>query len=220
MVKVAVLQVKLYAPWVHSLKEKRMVAKSLLAKLRNKFQVSAAEVEEQDVHQTLVTAGDDPLDLKMLPDRPEMVWFVETIQKPVNIQEGDKLPVSTFMEIADGSVPSGSAAHERRNVATEVPVWKPENCIQCNRCSFVCPHAVIRPAVMDQKEAEAAPEGMEMLPVTGFSQYQVSMIISEEDCTGCGSCAAVCPGKNGEKALEMCPVHEKEEIETALAESK
>ncbi len=170
-----------------------------------------AQVEEVTVPESWMTAGDDPLDLKMLPDRPEMVWFVETIQKPVNIQEGDKLPVSTFMEIADGSVPSGSAAHERRNVATEVPVWKPENCIQCNRCSFVCPHAVIRPAVMEQKEAEAAPEGMEMLPVTGFSQYQVSMIISEEDCTGCGSCAAVCPGKNGEKALEMCPVHEKEE---------
>lgn len=169
------------------------------------------EVKEVTVPDAWKQAEDEPLDADVLPDRPEVVSFVERIQKPVNIQEGDKLPVSVFTELADGSVPSGTAAHERRNVATEVPVWKPENCIQCNRCSYVCPHAVIRPAAMDEKEAADAPEGMAMLPVTGAEGYQVSMVISQVDCTGCGSCAAVCPGKKGEKALVMCPVHAHEE---------
>ncbi len=166
------------------------------------------EVKEVEVKESWKTAKDEPLDEDLLPDREEVERFVCRIQKPVILQEGDRLPVSAFVDIADGSVPSGTTAHERRNVATEIPVWKPENCIQCNRCSFVCPHAVIRPAVMDEQEAAAAPAGMAMLPVTGEPRYQVSMIISEEDCTGCGSCAAVCPGRQGEKALEMCPVHE------------
>ena len=169
------------------------------------------EVKEVAVPERWKNERDEPLDNDLLPDRPEVMAFVEKIQKPVIIQEGNQLPVSVFAEIADGSVPSGTAAHERRNVATEIPVWKPENCIQCNRCSFVCPHAVIRPAVMDEKEADGAPEGMKMLAAAGVPGYQVSMIISEEDCTGCGSCAAVCPGKQGEKALVMCPVHEHEE---------
>ncbi len=169
------------------------------------------EVKEVAVPERWKNERDEPLDNDLLPDRPEVMAFVEKIQKPVIIQEGNQLPVSVFAEIADGSVPSGTAAHERRNVATEIPVWKPENCIQCNRCSFVCPHAVIRPAVMDEKEAGGAPEGMKMLAAAGVPGYQVSMIISEEDCTGCGSCAAVCPGKQGEKALVMCPVHEHEE---------
>ena len=166
------------------------------------------EVREVEVKAQWKAAADEPLDEDLLPDREEVKRFVCRIQKPVDVQEGDKLPVSAFTDIADGSVPSGTAAHERRNVATEIPVWKPENCIQCNRCSFVCPHAVIRPAVMDETEAAGAQQGMPMLSVTGAPQYRVSMIISEEDCTGCGSCAAVCPGKQGEKALEMCPVHE------------
>lgn len=169
------------------------------------------EVKEVAVPESWKQEKDEPLDDDLLPDREEVECFVRRIQKPVNVQEGDKLPVSAFVEIADGSVPSGTAAHERRNVSTEVPVWKPENCIQCNRCSYVCPHAVIRPAVMDAQEAAAAPAGMSILPVTGMDGYQVSMIISPSDCTGCGSCAAVCPGKQGEKALSMCPVHEHEE---------
>lgn len=169
------------------------------------------EVREVTVPDAWRQAKEEPLDTKLLPDREEVLRFVERIQKPVAIQEGDRLPVSAFVEIADGSVPSGTAAHERRNVATEIPVWKPENCIQCNRCSYVCPHAVIRPAVMNEEERKNAPEGMEMLPVTGAEDYHVSMVISGTDCTGCGSCAAVCPGKQGEKALVMCPVHEHEE---------
>ena len=86
-----------------------------------------------------------------------------------------------------------------------------ENCIQCNRCSYVCPHAVIRPAVMTQEEASSAPDGMKTLPMMGMPEYTFSITVSEVDCTGCGSCAGVCPGKKGEKALVMCPIKEHEE---------
>ena len=108
----------------------------------------------------------------------------------------------------------GTTAHERRNVAVDVPVWIPENCIQCCLCSYVCPHAVIRPAIMTDKELSDAPKGMKNLSLLGIKSdepYSFSITISETDCTGCGSCAGVCPGKKGEKALEMVPVYQKEE---------
>ena len=155
--------------------------------------------------------ADDPfvnyLDNPILPDRPEVLSYVKTLQQPITDQRGNSLPVSAFVPYADGSFPSGSSAHERRNIATEIPVWKPENCIQCNRCSFVCPHAVIRPVVMTDLETAHAPEGMEYLPMVGMPDYSFSITISQTDCTGCGSCAGVCPGKQGNKALQMCPVH-------------
>ena len=153
------------------------------------------------------------VDNPLLPDRPEVLSYVKNIQQPVTDQRGNSLPVSAFGPYADGSFPSGSSAHERRNVATEVPVWKPENCIQCNRCSFVCPHAVIRPAVMTAAEKAKAPQGMQSLPMTGMTDYSFSITISQTDCTGCGSCAGVCPGKQGQKALEMCPVHQHQETQ-------
>ncbi len=149
-----------------------------------------------------------PLDNPLLPDREEVLRFVKNIQQPVTDQRGNSLPVSAFAPYADGSFPSGSSAHERRNVAAEIPVWKPENCIQCNRCSFVCPHAVIRPTVMTEEEKAKAPEGMESLPMTAMPEYAFSITVSQVDCTGCGSCAAVCPGKMGKKALEMEPVRQ------------
>ena len=93
--------------------------------------------------------------------------FVKNIQQPVTDQQGNDLPVSAFLPYADGYTPPGSTAHERRNTAVELPVWKPENCIQCNRCSFVCPHAVIRPAVLTEEEAAKAPETMSKLPMVG-----------------------------------------------------
>ena len=148
------------------------------------------------------------LDNAPLPDRPEMMDYVATIQQPVTDQRGDTLPVSAFLPYADGYTPPGSTAHERRNVATEVPEWIPENCIQCNRCSFVCPHAVIRPAVTTQEQLAQAPEGMQHLPMTGLDDHFFSIVISQTDCTGCGSCAANCPGRQGKKALEMRPVQD------------
>ncbi|TCL54134.1 pyruvate-ferredoxin/flavodoxin oxidoreductase [Kineothrix alysoides] len=153
----------------------------------------------------------EPLDAKLLPDREEVIDFVEHVQKIVNAQEGNTLPVSTFAKYVDGSTPSGSAAHERRYVTTEVPEWIPENCIQCNRCAFVCPHAVIRPAAMTEEEIANAPEGMMSIPMLGMPGYVFSINVSEVDCTGCGSCAAVCPGKQGQKALAMCPINEHEQ---------
>lgn len=146
------------------------------------------------------------LDNAPLPDRPEMLDFVTKIQQPVTDQRGDELPVSAFLPYADGFTPPGSTAHERRNVATEIPEWIPENCIQCNRCSFVCPHAVIRPAVLNEEQAATAPRDMKKLPMTGLDNHEFAIVISQVDCTGCGSCAANCPGKQGKKALEMRPV--------------
>ena len=136
-------------------------------------------------------------------DRKDVVDFVNDIQIPVNGQEGNKIPVSVVKKYENGQTPSGSAAFEKRGIAVDVPVWNPENCIQCNICSYVCPHAVIRPVALTEAEASNAPEGMQTLPMTGMPEYKFSMTISALDCTGCGSCANVCPGKKGEKALTM-----------------
>ena len=140
---------------------------------------------------------------KLMADRPEVMKFVETIQKEVNAQRGNKLPVSAFTDYADGSTPSGTSAHERRSVAIDVPVWIPENCIQCNRCSMVCPHAVIRPVVLTEEEAKQAPEGMKLVPMMAMPGMYFAITVSASDCTGCGSCAQSCPGMRGNKALTM-----------------
>lgn len=134
-------------------------------------------------------------------DRADLVDYVNKIQIPVNAQRGDSLPVSTFVGMADGTFPQGSAAYEKRGIAVDVPQWIPENCIQCNQCSMVCPHAVIRPFVLNADEAAKAPEGMKMKDATGLAGFKFAMGISVLDCTGCGVCANVCPAKN--KALEM-----------------
>ncbi len=171
------------------------------------------DVVQVSVPEEWKNVPEEPLDTKLLPDRPEILDFVENMQKAINAQEGNELPVSAFLKYADGSTPPGTAAHERRNVATEMPTWIPENCIQCNRCSYVCPHAVIRPAVMTGEEKANAPEGMKSLPMVGMADYQFGVTVSQVDCTGCGSCAAVCPGKMGKKALEMIPVKEHQECQ-------
>ena len=132
-----------------------------------------------------------------------VVDFVNNIQIPVNAQEGNKLPVSAFKDYVDGTTPSGSAAFEKRGIAVDIPVWNPENCIQCNRCAYVCPHAVIRPVAMTEEEVAAAPEGMTVVPMTGMADKKFAIVVSALDCTGCGSCANVCPGKKGAKALAM-----------------
>ena len=135
--------------------------------------------------------------------REDVVEFVNTIQSKVNAQEGNSLPVSAFKDYVDGTTPSGSSAYEKRGIAVDIPVWNPDNCIQCNRCAYVCPHAVIRPVALTEEEAAAAPEGMQTLPLTGMKEYKFTMTVSAYDCTGCGSCANVCPGKKGAKALTM-----------------
>jgi len=140
--------------------------------------------------------------------------FINNILIPVNRQEGNDLPVSTIvnMNMADGTFPSGTSRYEKRGIAVNVPHWKHENCIQCNQCSLVCPHAVIRPFLLDEEEKSNAPEAFETIKARGkgIDKYEYRMQISPLDCTGCGNCAQVCPAK--EKALVMTPYEE--EIDT------
>lgn len=147
-------------------------------------------------------------------DRAELIEYVNDVLIPVNSYKGNELPVSKFMNHVDGTVPQGSSAYEKRGIAIDVPEWRPENCIQCNFCSFVCPHAVIRPAVMTEEEAKNAPKGTKFKDMTGMPGMKFAITVSAMDCTGCGNCAQVCPGMKGNKALVMQP------IETQLKEQE
>ena len=179
---------------------------------------AAIDAGAKGVHKVEVPASwanceDEGLDYKVVTEgRKEVVDFVNNIQTKVSAQEGNTLPVSAFKDYVDGSTPSGSSAYEKRGIAVKVPVWNVDNCIQCNFCSYVCPHAVIRPVAMTAEEAAKAPADMKMKDMTGMPGYKFSMAISALDCTGCGSCANVCPGMKGNKALEMKP------LETSLSE--
>jgi len=132
--------------------------------------------------------------------------FVKNIADVMNKQEGDKLPVSAFVGSEDGTMPMGSAAYEKRGIAVTVPEWIPENCIQCNQCSFICPHAVIRPMLLTKEEKANAPESFKTIKASGkgFEELEYRLQISTLDCTGCGNCADICPAKN--KALVMKPI--------------
>ena len=165
----------------------------------------AKQVVEVAVPESWKDAADEGLATPKVDEngRKDVIDFVKNIQAKVNAQEGNTLPVSAFNDYVDGSTPSGSSAYEKRGIAVDIPVWKPENCIQCNRCAYVCPHAVIRPVALTEEELAKAPEGMEAIDMTGMQGMKFSMTVSAYDCTGCGSCANVCPGRKGEKALVM-----------------
>ena len=164
----------------------------------------AQQVKEVKVPESWKNAADEGLQSTHADKgSKEVVEFVNNIQSKVTSQEGNSLPVSAFKDFVDGTTPSGTSAYEKRGIAVNIPVWQPENCIQCNRCAYVCPHAVIRPIAMTAEEAANAPEGIKTLPMTGMPEYTFTMAISALDCTGCGSCANVCPGKKGVKALAM-----------------
>ncbi len=139
--------------------------------------------------------------------------YIREVVRPILAQQGDKLPVS--MMSADGVVPSGTSAFEKRGVAITVPEWIPENCIQCNQCSFVCPHAAIRPALLDNEEMQGAPASFKTLEAKGKEMAGLAfhMQVYAEDCQGCGSCAQVCPAK--QKALVMKPIAERIEEDKA-----
>ena len=135
--------------------------------------------------------------------------FVKEIADVVNAQAGDTLPVSVFNEYVDGTIPAGTSAYEKRGVAVKVPEWQADNCIQCNNCAFVCPHAAIRPFLLTDEEAAAAPEGIKLQQGKAvFKEYKFGISVSVLDCTGCGNCADVCPSK--EKALVMKPLQSQE----------
>ena len=144
------------------------------------------------------TAQDEKTDTKKVP------VFIENILIPMNRQEGDKLPVSSFIGIEDGAFPLGTSAYEKRGIAINVPEWQADKCIQCNQCAYVCPHAAIRPVLLNEEERNNAPEGVTSKPCVGHKELHFMMAVSPYDCTGCGNCAQVCPSK--EKALTLKPL--------------
>ncbi|MBQ4301597.1 MAG: pyruvate:ferredoxin (flavodoxin) oxidoreductase [Oscillospiraceae bacterium] len=142
-----------------------------------------------------------------LPPVPQDVPdVIKNILVPINAQKGDDLPVSAFKGREDGTFPLGTSRYEKRGIATHLPVWNKDACIQCNRCSFVCPHAVIRPFLLNEEEAAKAPAGLELVDAKGIKGMKYTMGVSTLDCTSCGSCVASCPMTG--KALKMVPSHE------------
>lgn len=134
--------------------------------------------------------------------------FIKKIVRPINAQKGYDIPVSAFVGREDGTWDNGTSYYEKRGVAAFVPVWHMENCIQCNQCAYVCPHATIRPFVLDEKEQSAAPQSVELLKAQGkqFDGMAFRIQVDVLDCLGCENCVEVCPGKKDQKALEMVPI--------------
>lgn len=139
------------------------------------------------------------------PDEPNLPPVVRNILFPINRQKGDDLPVSTFKGYEDGTIDVGLTAYEKRAIAVNVPEWDSSKCLQCNQCSFVCPHAAIRPYIVTKEEAKNAPKGFDTVKLNGIkdTEYEYRLEVSKHDCTGCGSCVASCPAK--EKAIKMVP---------------
>ena len=164
----------------------------------------AQEIVKVDVPKEWLNCEDEGLSREVVIEgRNEVTRFVNEIQTAVNAQEGNNLPVSAFLDYVDGTTPSGTAASEKRGIAVSVPEWNSDNCIQCGLCSYVCPHSAIRLFAMTENEVNNAPEGFNNVRLNGMPDYQFSVVVSQMDCTGCTSCANVCPGKKGEKALVM-----------------
>jgi len=177
----------------------------------------AQEVKKIEIPASWANAVDEKASRVIKGENSPLVDYVSNIQDAINGQRGDKLPVSAFEKYVDGVFPLGSSAYEKRGVAVDVPVWNPENCIQCNFCSYVCPHAVIRPAVMTADEASKAPAATKLLDMTGMPGYKFGITVSVMDCTGCGSCVNVCPGKKGNKALSMASLDSQSEQQEVFA---
>ena len=176
-----------------------------------------------DVPAAWATCADDAPKAAATGKRPELVKFVNEIVDPVDSMRGDSLPVSAFKDLADGTYPQGAAAYEKRGVAVFVPVWKPENCIQCNNCSFVCPHAAIRPFAMTDAEAAAAPADtlFTAKPVLK-TNYKFTVAVSALDCMGCTLCVKACPVTNkaiADAAKTVAAEHPEYDPKTAAKEA-
>ena len=138
----------------------------------------------------------------------EVPEFIKNVVRPVNAQNGYSLPVSAFKGREDGTWDVGTTKYEKRGVAVSVPVWMPENCIQCNQCAYVCPHATIRPFVLDENEQQGVDENVELLKAQGkqFANMGFRIQVDVLDCLGCGNCEDICPGRKGDKALKMVSI--------------
>lgn len=160
-----------------------------------------------EIPESWMDAVDAEMSQTVSEGRKEVVDYVNRVQLAINSQQGNDLPVSAFSDYVDGTLPSGSAAYEKRGVAVEVPLWNPDGCIQCNFCSYVCPHSCIRPVAMKGEEADAAPSER-LMDLQGLDGLKFAVSISVEDCTGCGCCANICPGNKRNPVLSMVPYSE------------
>ncbi|WP_029067467.1 pyruvate:ferredoxin (flavodoxin) oxidoreductase [Lachnobacterium bovis] len=161
-----------------------------------------------DVPESWKNCTDDDYSKEVKGDRKDAVDFVKEIQSKVNAQQGNTIPVSVVKKYETGYTPSGTAAFEKRGVATDVPVWDSTKCIECNQCAYVCPHAAIRPVALTEEEAANAPEGMQIKDLNTMPGYKFAITVSAYDCTGCGSCVNVCPDKV--QAITMASFEENE----------
>ena len=185
---------------------KKAVEKSYGSKGQNVVDMNNAAIDlGMDALQEIIVPDhwayveeDDADDGKLMPD------FIRNILEPMNRQVGDKLPVSAFIGMEDGTFPPGTSAWEKRGIAMQVPVWQPEGCTQCNQCAFICPHAAVRPALLSSEERDVAPPELLSKPAQGAKSYEYHLAISPLDCSGCGNCADICPAKG--KALTMQPL--------------
>ena len=173
-----------------------------------------ANVVKVDVPESWKNPQPDAAASSNIKGRESVVKYVGDVMTTMNLMRGDDLPVSAFLDTECGSLlPAGTAQYEKRAINVDAPRWVPENCIQCNQCSYVCPHSVIRPFVFDDAEVAAAPKSTKTVQMNGKGNeaYKFAVIPSVLDCTGCGSCANVCPAKN--KALVMAPIEETAQLQ-------
>ncbi len=171
------------------------------------IEAGAEKYVEIDIPASWKEAEDDNIVDEMTGNRKELMKYVNGVQSKINSQQGNDLPVSAFRDYVDGTVPLGSAAYEKRGVGIDVPRWNPDGCIQCNFCSYVCPHACIRPLALDEKTLAEAPEGT-ITDMKGVDGMKFAVTISTLDCTGCGNCVNVCPGNKRNDVLKMISADE------------